>query len=110
MLRKKAERISVPVLFAALGDETRLALVRRISLGQQASITELTQGSRLTRQAVTKHLRVLERAGLVRSTREGRESRYALDPAPLVTLQEFLGKVSAQWDDALARLQSLVEE
>jgi len=98
------------VLFAALGDETRLALVRRIAAGESASITQLTEGSRLTRQAVTKHLRVLERAGLVRCTRQGRECHYTLDPKPLMTMHEFLNKISQQWDIALTRLQSLVEE
>lgn len=97
-------------IFAALGDETRLALIRRLSAGAPASIAQLTAGSRLTRQAVTKHLRVLERAGLVRCTRQGRESRYLLDPKPLLTLSDFLGKVSTQWDHALARLQVVVEK
>jgi DNA-binding transcriptional ArsR family regulator len=111
MSRKQPERKpETAAIFAALGDETRLALVRRLGAGEASSIVQLTAGSRLTRQAVTKHLRVLERAGLVRCMRQGRESHYSLDPKPLLTLQEYLDKVSAQWDQALARLQAMVEE
>jgi DNA-binding transcriptional ArsR family regulator len=98
------------VVFAALGDKTRLALVARLSSGENASIAHLTAGSRLTRQAVTKHLRVLERAGLVRNTRAGRESLYTLDPEPVQAMQEYLSQVSRQWDQALARLKAFVEE
>ncbi len=96
-------------LFAALGDETRLRLVATLSGGPPRSIAQLTLGSRLTRQAITKHLRILEGAGFVRSTRAGRESLFEFDPAALDSLQEYLGRVSHQWDQALARLKSLVE-
>jgi DNA-binding transcriptional ArsR family regulator len=99
-----------PVLFAALGDSTRLALVGKLSSGQPASIAQLTAGSRLTRQAISKHLRVLERAGLVRSVRVGRENRIALNPQPIEKMQEVLDAVSRRWDQALARLKSFVEE
>jgi len=96
-------------VFAALGDETRLALVSSLSGGQPRSIAQLTGGSRLTRQAITKHLRVLESAGIVHGVRAGRESRFELDPAPLNELKDYLGRVSEQWDQVLARLQNLVE-
>ena len=96
-------------LFAALGDETRLAVLSRLATGQAQSISRLTEGSRLTRQAVTKHLRVLEEAGLLRRVKAGRESRFALDPAPLADLRAYLDLVSRQWDDALARLKAFVE-
>ena len=96
-------------LFAALGDETRLAVLSRLATGQAQSISRLTEGSRLTRQAVTKHLRVLEEAGLLRRVKAGRESRFALDPAPLEDLRAYLDLVSRQWDDALARLKAFVE-
>jgi DNA-binding transcriptional ArsR family regulator len=96
-------------VFAALGDQTRLALVARLSAGQPCSISQLTAGSRLTRQAITKHLRVLEGAGLVRHVRAGRESRFQFDPAPLHDLREYLSLVSEQWDQALSRLKSFVE-
>lgn len=97
------------VVFAALGDETRLSLVIALSAGEPRSIAQLTGGSRLTRQAITKHLRVLENAGIVRSVRSGRESRFAFDPAPLNDLKDYLARVSEQWDQALGRLKSLVE-
>jgi DNA-binding transcriptional ArsR family regulator len=97
-------------LFAALGDKTRLALVARLCSGQPASISQLTAGSRLTRQAITKHLRVLEHAGIVRCTRSGRESLFALNPEPMQQMQEYLDRVSRQWDQALARLKSFVEK
>ena len=115
MSRKNPERPHagrpVPaVVFAALGDKTRLSLIARLSAGQRSSIAQLTERSRLTRQAVTKHLRVLERAGLVRSTRHGRESLFALDPEPMRQMQDYLSSVSRQWDQALARLKLFVEE
>jgi len=97
-------------VFAALGDETRLGLLAKLVDGEPLSIARLTEGTRLTRQAVTKHLRVLEDAGVVVSTKAGRESRFALDPRPIVGAQEYLGHVARQWDTALARLKALVEE
>ena len=96
-------------MFAALGDETRLALLARLADGMPRSISELTSGSRLTRQAITKHLRVLENVGVVRHARRGRESQFAFDPQPLVGIQEYLEGVSTQWDEALSRLKSFVE-
>jgi DNA-binding transcriptional ArsR family regulator len=98
------------VLFAALGDKTRLALVARLSSGQSASIAQLTAGSRLTRQAVTKHLRVLQHAGIVHATRAGRESLFTLNPEPMQGMQAYLNLISQQWDQALARLKLLVED
>jgi len=114
MSRKSGSRRAIRLhghapVFAALGDETRLRLVARLSDGQPHSISRLTQGSRLTRQAITKHLRVLESAGMVRHTHSGRESRFALNPQPLFGLKEYLDLVSEQWDQALARLKSFVE-
>lgn len=96
-------------IFAALGDETRLAIVARLSEGRPRSIADLTEGTKLSRQAVTKHLRVLEEAQLVRSLRAGRESFFELDPAPLRDVREFAELMSARWDSALARLRALVE-
>lgn len=97
-------------LFAALGDETRLHLVTRLSAEGPLSITRLTSDAAVTRQAVTKHLRVLAEAGLTRSTHVGRETIWELEPQPLHAAGAFLDQVSAQWDRALARLQALVEE
>jgi DNA-binding transcriptional ArsR family regulator len=96
-------------VFAALGDETRLRLVARLSSGRPHSIAQLTEGSHLTRQAITKHLRVLESAGIVHGVRAGRESLFEFDPKPIDDLKEYLDLVSAQWDRALARLKSFVE-
>jgi DNA-binding transcriptional ArsR family regulator len=98
------------VLFAALGDETRLALVAKLHAGQPSSISQLTAGSRLTRQSITKHLCVLERAGIVHSTRAGRESRFELDSRPLEEMREYLALISREWDQALARLKAFVED
>jgi DNA-binding transcriptional ArsR family regulator len=97
-------------VFAALGDETRLGLLAKLTNGEPLSIARLTEGTRLTRQAVTKHLRVLEEVGVVFSVKIGRESRFALDPRPIVSAQEYLEHVSRQWDTALARLKALVED
>lgn len=97
-------------VFAALGDKTRLALVARLCAGQPCSITQLAEGSKLTRQAVTKHLRVLERAGIVRSALAGRERIFEFDPEPIAGLKEYLDFVSGQWDRALSRLKSFVEK
>jgi DNA-binding transcriptional ArsR family regulator len=105
----KTMRTHAPV-FAALGDETRLTLLARLSDGRPHSISQLSQGSRLTRQAITKHLRVLEGAGVVHSARSGRESRFELDPRPIADLREYLDLVSEQWDQALLRLKAFVEE
>ena len=96
-------------VFAALGDETRLAMLDKLSAGEPQSIARLTEGTRLTRQAVTKHLRVLEGAGVVRSVRAGREQRFALEPQPLHDARAYLDQVSRHWDDALARLKAMVE-
>jgi len=102
--------VSSAPLFAALGDKTRLWLVSRLCEGGPMSITSLTAGSRVTRQAVTKHLRVLEGAGLVRSRRRGRESIWQLEQRRLRDARRYLDLISLQWDDALDRLRTLVEE
>src|SRR5580658_10127391 len=96
-------------VFAALGDETRLSLLAKLCDGQRYSIAELTEGTKLTRQAVTKHLRVLERVRIVHGTREGRESLFAFDPRPVIEMKEYLDLVSKQWDRALGRLKKFVE-
>jgi DNA-binding transcriptional ArsR family regulator len=70
----------------------------------------VTTGSRLTRQAITKHLRVLENAGIVHSLRAGRESLFERDPKPMEEIRDYLDFVSEQWDQALARLKSFVED
>ena len=96
-------------LFAALGDETRLRLVASLCAGGPASITRLTAGAGVTRQAVTKHLNVLAGVGLARCTRHGREQRWELEPAQLEQARRFLEIISNRWDGALGRLKALVE-
>ena len=112
-MHKRRSRIitqrQAPV-FAALGDETRLALVVRLSRGSPCSISQLTQGSKLTRQAITKHLRVLENAKIVNAVRAGRESLFEFKPAALKRAKDYLELVSEQWDEALGRLKSFVED
>jgi len=97
-------------IFAALGDETRLSLVRMLSDGRALSISRLTGVTTLTRQAVTRHLSVLEASGLVASVRKGRENLFVLQPNRLEELKAWLDAVSRQWDDALAGLKSFVED
>lgn len=97
-------------VFAALGDETRLSLLSRLAGGRSRSIAELTEGTRLTRQAVTKHLRVLERVRIVHRARSGRESLYTLDPQPVDEMADYLKSISLQWDTALARLKAFAEK
>ena len=116
--RRAAELQAPAPVFAALGDETRLLLVAKLCDGQRYSISQLTDaqlegaadGSTLTRQAITKHLRVLERARLVRCVRRGRESLFELDPEPIHELKRYLDVVSKQWDEALTRLRLFVED
>jgi len=96
--------------FAALGDETRLLLIARLCQVSRQSISQLTEGTKLTRQAVTKHLQVLERVGLVRSVRKGRETLFEFDVAPIETMAQYLELVSGQWEKKLADLQAFLEE
>lgn len=100
---------SAPV-FAALGDRTRLLLVSRLSDGQHHSISQLASGMQLSRQGVTKHLRVLEEAGVVVSARKGRETRFTFAAGAFNSPQSYLEHISLQWDQALGRLQDFVEE
>jgi DNA-binding transcriptional ArsR family regulator len=104
-----ARKLKPEDVFAALGDKTRLSLVGALSAGEARSITQLTEGTRLTRQAVTKHLRVLTEAGLVHRTSSGRETLFALDPKPLAHVRGYLEEISVQWEQALARLRDYVE-
>lgn len=106
--RGGAARQAAPV-FAALGDTTRLALVRRLSVEGPLSITRLSEGRGMTRQAITRHLHSLGRVGLVRDTRQGREHVFSLDLKRLEVAREYLDYVSAQWDAAAARLKAFVE-
>jgi len=100
---------SAPV-FAALGDQTRLRLVSRLCDQGPMSITKLASGSKVTRQAITKHLRVMERAGLLHASRRGRETIWELEHKHLEIARQYLDQISEQWDAALERLKALVED
>ena len=97
-------------VFAALGDETRLALVARLSSEGPLSITRLTAGSAVTRQAITKHLNVLATAGLVSDLRRGRERIWELELEQMEAARTYLERVSKRWDEALDRLKQFVEQ
>jgi DNA-binding transcriptional ArsR family regulator len=99
---------TVPV-FAALGDQTRLGLVARLGREGPLSISRLTEGTDVTRQAVTKHLRVLAGAGLARGVRQGREQLWQLEATPLDEARRSLERISQRWDEALRRLTVAVE-
>jgi DNA-binding transcriptional ArsR family regulator len=107
--RSNALEESAP-LFAALGDATRLQVVARLARGGPMSITQLTEGSDVTRQAVTKHLVVLSEAGLVIDFRRGRERVWELRKRRLEDAQKILDEISHRWDDALERLKTMLEE
>lgn len=111
MSRKRPKETAAKraAIFAALGDETRLLLVAKLSARQPYSISQLTEGFPLTRQAITKHLRVLEDVGIVRCKRAGRTSLFEYHPQPVEDIKEYLDFVSEQWDHALSRLKSFVE-
>jgi DNA-binding transcriptional ArsR family regulator len=97
-------------LFAALGDETRLKLVSRLCSEGPLSIVRLSEGTDVTRQAITKHLRALADAGLVHDTRKGRERIWELRPKRLENARNHLDEISRQWDAALCRLDSFLRE
>jgi DNA-binding transcriptional ArsR family regulator len=107
--RPRAEFTGSAPLFAALGDETRLRLVARLCDGGPMSIAKLTEGFPITRQAITKHLRMMEDAGLVHSAQNGRESLWQLEPKRLDDAGRYLHEISTEWDHALIRLKRFVE-
>lgn len=96
-------------LFAALGDRRRLALVQRLSAGEPLSITRLASGSRVSRQAITKHLHVLGHAHIVRSSRQGREQLWELNPEQLREARRCLDAIAGHWESGLARLKASLE-
>ena len=97
-------------IFAALGDETRLQLLGRLGSSGPQSITSLTSGTAVTRQAITKHLNVLADAGLVRDLRSGRERIWELEAHRLEEARRYLDEISKSWDEALERLRKYVEK
>ena len=100
---------SAALVFAALGDPTRLALLQRLSRGGPASISVLADNFDTTRQGITKHLHVLAAAGIIDGERRGREHVWAINPARLADAQRHLQVITRGWDDALARLKAHVE-
>lgn len=108
MAKSSAWQKSAPV-FAALGDTTRLKLLAALCAGGALSIAQLTAGTAITRQAVTKHLQVLAEAGLVRDSWQGRERLWDLQPSRLDEARRSLDAIAAQWDRALVRLKHFVE-
>lgn len=101
--------MSVAPILAALGDETRLQIVTKLCSGGPLSITKLSAGADISRQAITKHLQALHEAGLVRSERHGRERIWTLEPERIDEVRRYLAQISQQWDDALNRLRAAVE-
>jgi DNA-binding transcriptional ArsR family regulator len=106
--QKSSLRNSAPV-FAALGDDTRLRLIAALCTGGALSIAQLTSGTEITRQAVTKHLHVLADAGLVRDIKQGRERLWEFEPTQLEEARRSLDAIARQWDRALNRLKMAVE-
>src|SRR5262245_34910810 len=105
-----ARDLAVADVFFALGDGTRLSVVKRLGREGALSATALSDGARVTRQAIVKHLQVLEGAGLVTHEKRGREVLYALEPSELDGARAFLDGISASWDRAIERLRLMVEE
>jgi DNA-binding transcriptional ArsR family regulator len=97
-------------IFAALGDEVRLQLIAVLCVGGAMSITQLTSGTDITRQAITKHLDVLAAAGLVRDVKVGRERLWEFEPTQLDEARRSLEVIARQWDHALAKLKFAVED
>lgn len=97
-------------IFAALGDETRLRLLARLCRDGPQSITSLAADADVTRQAITKHLRRMHEAGVLRASRAGRESVWEVETASLDEAGQYLRTISDQWDVALARLKRFVED
>jgi len=106
----KARDHVVADVFFALGDRTRLSVVRKLVSAGALSATALSDGAKVTRQAIVKHLQVLEGAGLVTHEKRGREVLYALEARRLEEARAFLDGVSAGWDRAIERLRQIVEE
>jgi len=110
--RERARRAvaEAAVLFAALGDPTRLAVVERLCAEGPLSIARLSEGAGVTRQAITKHLETLAEAGLVHDVRMGRERIWELETQRLDIARRELDRISAEWNAAIGRLKAFVEE
>ena len=104
-----AREAQLDAAFAALADPTRRRILARLSKGTAAA-TELAEPFAISQPAVSKHLSVLERAGLIRREREGRYRRCSLDPRPLEAANAFLERYRVLWEDNLARLARYLED
>jgi DNA-binding transcriptional ArsR family regulator len=102
--------MSADAVFAALADPTRREVLQVLVRGGAGTATGLAERLPVTRQAVGKHLVVLERAGLVRARRVGREARYEPRPAALAEAADWLTVLAAEWDRRLARIAALAED
>jgi DNA-binding transcriptional ArsR family regulator len=92
-------------VFSALSDPSRRRLLESLAARESASLSELAVQLPVTRQAVSKHLAALGEAGLVESTRVGRETRYRLTPEPLADALLWMERIGDRWDGRLARLR-----
>ena len=112
MSKRRVEKslTGAALLFAALGDPTRLALLQRLSQGGPASISVLAGSFQVTRQGVTKHLQVLATAGVIDGARRGREHVWTLNPSRLAEARRHLEVIARGWDNALDRLKAHVEK
>lgn len=110
MLFKSAVQRNSAMVFAALGDETRLRLIAVLCAGSAMSIAQLTSGTDITRQSVTQHLQVLANAGLVRDIKVGRERLWEFQPTQLEAARRSLELIAQQWDHALLKLKLAVED
>jgi len=107
-VRNRALQKSAPI-FAALGDATRLRLVAVLCAGGALSIAQLTDGTDITRQAITKHLQVLADAGLVHDIRLGRERLWEFESTRMEEARRALETITQQWNSALMKLKLAVE-
>jgi len=105
----RADGAELADVFAALGDATRLQLVSLLCAGGLLSIAQLTSGTEISRQGVTKHLQILAEAGLVRDVKVGRERRWQLAPERIDEARQGLEAIGRQWETALGRLKAFVE-
>jgi DNA-binding transcriptional ArsR family regulator len=104
-----APAFAAPV-FAALGDPMRLAIVAQLCAGGPLPTIQLKARTEISRQAITKHLRILEEAGLVKSDRVGRDRAWRIEPHQLARTRDYLERISAQWDARIERLRAFVED
>jgi DNA-binding transcriptional ArsR family regulator len=102
-----AERLDLT--FAALADQTRRAILARLASGS-ASVAELAEPFDMTQPAVSKHLKVLERAGLIAFSREAQRRPRRLQPAPLAEASTWLERYRVHWEESFARLDGVLDE